>query len=130
MIAKLSKVTAAIWLLLALMLGAWQILYSDRNDPKNLRYVLWKHGLASFDLDQACATMSHDAPDTLVLGKSKAEIEQKFGYLTSPAMAGPYYAHAYYSQWKGMDAAYIRHSPWLVVFHDGKATQLVLVKGL
>ena len=115
----------------ALMLGLWQASYGSQDDPKNLRYLLWKMGIASMDLDQVCATMSHDSSDKLVLGKSKAQLEQRFGFLTKPENAEPYLDESYKNSWfSGKDVLFIRHSPWAIVFENGKATNLILVKGV
>jgi hypothetical protein len=130
MLARLSKAAAFIGALLALTLGAWQISYPDHNDPKNLRYTFWKRGLASFDLDQACGTMIEDRnARSLVIGKSKEQLQGRSGFLTRPSEAGPYLERAYAVHGKGQDAAYIRRSPWLVIFHGGRATDLILMKG-
>jgi len=113
------------------MLGLWQIAYPDHSDPKNLRYQLWKMRCATFNLDEACGTMIGDTSrEKLVLGKSKSQLEQRFGFLTKPEEAGPYLGGFYKkSSWNGRDVLFIRHSPWMVVFENGKASDLVLVKG-
>ena len=75
--------------------------------------------------------MSHDAPDKLVLGKSKDQLEQRFGFLTKPEDVGPYLDGFYKTSWmNGKDVLFIRHSPWAVVFENGKASDLILVKGV
>ncbi len=62
------------------MIGGWVALYPSSNDPKNIRYVLWKAHLLAWDLDLATYALAFD-PDRngLVLGKTKSELEGKFG---------------------------------------------------
>jgi len=68
--------------------------------------------------------------DKLVLGKTKVQLEEKFGYLLIPTEASEYLRHYYQkSSWDGRDVFFIRQSPWMVVFDHDKATTLVLIKG-
>jgi len=49
-------------ILLLLVFDTWLGIYSDDVDPKDIYYVLWKHGLNnSMNLDSALGAMSHDA---------------------------------------------------------------------
>ena len=121
-----------ILLVLILLIGAgWLAMYPNTSDPKNVRYVLWKIGLPVLDIDKAAGTMIGDTHrDRLVLGKTKEHLRGRFGYLLGPNEAKPY-LRAFYlnSVWKDRDVLFIRMSPWMVVFDDGVATRLVLVKG-
>ena len=110
--------------------GVWAFTYPE-PDPKNIKYVLWKHGLYRMDLDTASVTMIGDANrDILVLGKSKVELRKKFGYLSTLSEASTYLRGCYENyDWKSMDVLFIRKSPWMIVFSGHKATQLVLIKG-
>jgi hypothetical protein len=108
----------------------WTVTYPE-PDPKNIKYVLWKHGLYGMDLDTASQTMIGDAKrEMLVLGKTKVELRGKFGYLSTLSEASPYLRGCYEnSDWKGTDVLFIRKSPWMIVFSGDKATNLVLIKG-
>ncbi len=110
---------------------AWLVVYPSTNDPRNLRYQLWKMGLAKIDLDVATGTMVGDkASNNLVLGKTKNDLKRKFGILLTPDEAGPYLRQFYrQSTWNNQDVVFLRSSNWMVVFNEGKATNLVLVKG-
>jgi|SRR5580692_1756366 hypothetical protein len=110
--------------------GVWALAYPE-PDPKNIKYVLWKHGLYRMDLDTASDTMIGDANrEILVLGKTKVELREKFGYLSSLSEASLNLRGCYEnSDWKGMDVLLIRKSPWMIVFSGDKATKLVLIKG-
>lgn len=104
-------------------------MYPSTNDPKNIRYVLWKRGLYALNPDVALGTMIADRDrDHLVLGKSKEQLKGKFGYLLSPEQVSEYYRSVYRERGYH-DAVFLRNSPWMVVFSDGKASQLVLIKG-
>jgi len=109
----------------------WALTYPSSSDPKSIQYVFWKHGLYKMNLDLATGTMIGDANrDKLVIGKTKAQLRDKFGYLSALADASEYLRGCYQSSgWKGMDVLFIRQSPWMIVFVKGKATQLVLIKG-
>jgi hypothetical protein len=112
-------------------LAAWALTYPSANDPKNPRYVFWKAGLYGMNPDIATETMIGDSGrDKIVVGKTKLQLRNKFGYLVAPADASPYLMGCYKtSPWKDRDALFIRKSPWMVVFDGERATDLVLVKG-
>jgi hypothetical protein len=105
--------------------------YPSASDPKNIEYVFWKAGLYRLNPDTAVETMIGDASrDKLVLGKTKIELRNKFGYLVKPGDASEYLRGCYEnSSWKDKDVLFIRQSPWMIVFDGDRATSLVLVKG-
>src|SRR5882762_12013537 len=114
---------------LVILLGGWEVTYPSPGDPKNIRYVLWKAGLYKMDLDLATGTMVGDpARDKLVIGKTEAALQSRFGYLLTPLDASPY-LKACSSPWKDRKVLFIRNSPWMVVFNGDKVTELVLIKG-
>ena len=68
--------------------------------------------------------------EKLVLGKTKAQLREKFGYLSTLSEVSPYLSGCYQnSGWKGRDVLFIRKSPWMIVFNGDEATELVLIKG-
>jgi hypothetical protein len=96
-VTKLLRRTLILTLTLsiALLIG-WVLTYPSDNDPKNIKYVLWRIGLYKMDLDTATGTMIADAGrKKLVVGKTKAQLRQKFGYLLTPAEAHPYMGSCY-----------------------------------
>ena len=101
------------------------------GDPKNFTYLLWKAGFANIDLDLAADTMIGDAHrDELVLGKTKAQLEKKFGYTLTREQITPYLRGCSQAPpWRDRNVLFIRRSPWMVVFDNYKATELVLIKG-
>jgi hypothetical protein len=113
-----------------LLIGLWFAMYPDRDDPKNIHYVLWKWQLASFDRDRALGIMTHDSADSLVVGKAEEELRKRFGYLNSIEEADSYVRYCYFnSPWYGKNVKMLRNSNWMVVFKNGRAAELVLVKG-
>jgi hypothetical protein len=108
----------------------WIVVYPE-PDPKNIKYVLWKHGLYRMNLDAASDTMIGDANrEMLVLGKTKVELQEQYGYLSTLSEASPYLRGCYEnSHWQGADVLFIRKSPWMIVFSGDKAKELVLLKG-
>jgi hypothetical protein len=123
-------VASALMFLIAVVIG-WAAIYPSDSDPKNIKYVLWKNGLYGMNLDTATGTMIGDGNrEKLVLGKTRAQLREKFGYLSKPADVSQYLRGCYQtSAWKDGDALFIRNGPWMVVFHGDKATELVLIKG-
>jgi hypothetical protein len=109
---------------------AWAALY-PAPDPKNLRYVLWKAGLPTIDPDLALDSMVADRhPEHLVVGRTPEELRTRFGSLTPLRTASPYLrgCHAN-SSWSKSEVVFLRSSPWMVVLEDGRARDLVLIKG-
>lgn len=110
---------------------AWVLTYPD-GDPKNIKYVFWKAGLYRMNLDMAVGTMIGDGGgrDKLVVGKTREQLRNRFGYLLRPADASQYLRGCYQnSAFKDSEVLFIRRSPWMVVFNGDKATRLVLIKG-
>ncbi len=126
----------------ALTLGffrLWIATYPDAGDPKNLAYVLWKHGLNSdMNLDMALGTMTHDTwAVNRVLGLSAAELQGRFGYTKTYEQARPYLQLCDNSDATGElgnhplghDVLFLRDDAWMVITRDGRAVDLVLCKG-
>jgi hypothetical protein len=68
--------------------------------------------------------------DKLVVGKTKTQLQDKFGSLLSPTDISPYLRGCYQNSfWKDREVLFIGQSSWMVVFDVDKATNLVLVKG-
>jgi hypothetical protein len=127
----LAKIVAlALAFFVAVVIG-WAATHPSLSDPKNIKYVLWKNGLYEMNLDAATDTMIGDGSrEKLVIGKSKVQLRERFGYLSTPADVSQYLRGCYQtSAWKSSDALFIRNSPWMVIFDGDKATELVLIKG-
>ena len=124
-------ISVIIVVVVVVFFGGWAMTNPSSSDPKNMKYVLWKAGLYKVSLEQATTAMVGDRNrDELVVGKTKAQLKEKFGSLLSPADASPYLRACYQnSAWKGKDVLFIRESSWMVVFDGDRATNLVLVKG-
>ena len=125
------RIVIILFALLVVCIVGWALMYPSSSDPKNIKYVLWKAGLYRVDVDVATTVMIGDpSRDKLVLGKTKAQLRDRFGSLLSPAEASPYLRGCYQnSPWKDRNVLFIEHSSWMVVFDDDKASKLVLVKG-
>lgn len=115
---------------IAVVIG-WALTYPSESDPKNIKYVLWKIGLYRMNLDTATGTMIGDAGrEKLIEGKTKTQLREKFGYLSTPSAAHPYMKSCYMeSPWKDREVLFIRKGPWMVVLEGEKVTHLVLCKG-
>jgi hypothetical protein len=109
----------------------WAWTYPSESDPKNIKYVLWKVGLYRMNLDKATGTMIGDGNrEKLVVGKTKSQLQERFGYLSTPADMPSYLRGCYQnSSWKNRDALFIRKSQWMIVFDGDRASELILIKG-
>src|ERR1700685_2283719 len=121
------RIAALALTFLAAVIIVWALSFPSDADPKNIKYVLWKNGLYEMNLDAATNTMIGDGNrEKLVIGKSKVQLREKFGYLSTPADVSQYLRGCYQtSAWKDRDALFIRNSPWMVIFDGDKATELV-----
>lgn len=144
-IAFAAFFTGAGAILSLLVFYTWLGTYPDDVDPKNIYYVLWKHGLNNnMNLDSAVAAMSHDVrPVRRVKGLTEGQLKARFGYIRTLSEVTPYYQACYFTPGtftlenadhaeiaaKSEDAFFLRDSPWMVVMKNGKAADLVLCKG-
>jgi hypothetical protein len=116
--------------LLVFSMALWVAAYPGRYDPKNFRYVLWKAGVYSMDLDGATAVMVHDAgARALVVGKTRRQLRNRFGVLLPLEQVTPYLRRGHELYWKDKEVLFIRRSPWMIVFNGDRAVDLVLMKG-
>jgi hypothetical protein len=124
------RILTGVFAVLFIFLAAWVLTYPD-GDPKNIKYVFWKAGLYRMNLDAAAVTMIGDGGrDKLVVGKTKAQLRNEFGYLLTPDDASQYLRGCYQnSDWKSKEVLFIRRSPWMIAFEGDRATSLVLIKG-
>jgi hypothetical protein len=67
---------------------AWVLTYPDGN-PKNIKYVFWKAGRYRMNLDMAAGTKIGDGGGRvkLVVGKTREQLRDRFGYLLRPSDA-------------------------------------------
>jgi len=81
---KIAVVIVSVEVLLIVgIYGGWVALYPEEYDPKNMHYVMWKHGLSRhINLDDAVGGMTHDTWAVyIVKGMSKEQLNQRFGYI-------------------------------------------------
>ena len=116
----------------------WIAMYPDAGDPKNLSYVLWKHGLNSdMDLNAVLGTMTHGADsEELVIGLTPSELQARFGYTKTYDQVSPYLQLCDTPNGTGdrnhpvePDVLYLRGDNYMVVMKNGRAADLVLCKG-
>jgi hypothetical protein len=124
------KISAFILAAVVMFLCGWAITYPG-SDPKGMKYVFWKAGLYNMNASEATDAMVGDAyRDELVIGKTRTQLQKRFGPLISPADASPYLRGCYQnSAWSRRDVSFIANSAWMVVFDSDKSTELILVKG-
>ncbi len=78
---KSHLLTLSLVLTLAVALVVlWNLTYPSPVDSKNMKYVLWKHDLYPMDVNDAMGAMIGDSGrEKLVVGKTKAQLQRKFG---------------------------------------------------
>jgi len=122
------------------VLITWLETYSDAVDPKNIYYVLCKHGLNNnMNIDSALVAMSHDVrPVRQVQGLTREQLKNRFGYTRTLDEATPYLRGCYSTpgaagqvetRGERENVAFLRDSPWMVVIENEKAVNLILCKG-
>ena len=123
------RIGAALLAVVALYFGAWWLHYPS-NDAKSIRYQLWRADIMPMDLDTAMSAFYGDTyRDGLVVGKTEAQVRQRFGYLLTPHQAGPMLeACRAAAPWLKGKALFLRNSWLMAVFNHGVATDLVLMK--
>jgi hypothetical protein len=99
-------------------------------DP-SIRYLAWKHGLIGMDLDRATGEMNLDVHrDSIVIGKTRQQLNEKFGYTNPLEQATPYVKNCLLnSSHADGDVVQLRRSDWVVLMQDGRAVQLISVEG-
>jgi hypothetical protein len=130
-VRKSVKIGLFVTILVFASMVLWFSAHTDDYDPRNLQYVCWKHGFCKIDPQRAIGVMLHDpSAASIVVGKTKGQLAEKFGFTTPLDQASPYLQSCYRgSGFAGKDVAFLRRSDWMVVFADGKVANLVLVKG-
>ncbi len=125
------RILLATLVLVLICFGGWVAIYPSASDPKNFRYVFWKAGLHTLKTDVALGVMVHDADrDKLVVGKTRTQLQERFGLLSKPSEVSQYYRECHETTiWKGRDVLFLSHGPWMVVFDGDNAADLVLCKG-
>ena len=106
------------------------LLRPDPIEATSVRYWAWKHGLVKMNLDRALNEMVNDpGRDSIVLGKTEAELRAKFGFTLPVEQASPYVQYCYKnSQYTKSHVVMLRHSNWMVLMR-GKAAELLRVSG-
>lgn len=116
--------------LIAVVVGLWQATYPDRYDRKSIHYVLWKHHLASMDLDRATSIILNDPDrDAMILGQTQQELARRFGYLKSPAEVRPYLRDYCWAARPGANVMFLHNEDLMIVFTNGRASEAVTCKG-
>ena len=130
-----AVVLLAIGMVLALsIIALWMETYPESEDPKNIYYVLWKHGLnGNMNLDHALSAMTHDSwAVNRVQGLSREQLVTRFGYVRTLEQARPYLRVCYEMQFGSgahNEVVFLRDSNWMVVLENERAVNLVLCKG-
>ena len=127
---KPRRVLVSIAIVVVVVFAAWAVAFPDPRDPKNLRYRGWRLGLCSINLDALQAMVIDNHRDDLVIGKTRDQMVSRFGFVASIDEASQYIKKCYAnSSDRVTPVLFLRHSEWMVRMKDGKAAELVFVKG-
>jgi hypothetical protein len=109
----------------------WVATYPQDDDPKNIKYVLWRHHLNPWmNLNAAAETVIHDQDrERLIVGSSREELRKRFGYMTDPSARSEYFQHCALHAGEHSDALYLRQTDLIVIFRDNHAIEQFLCKG-
>jgi hypothetical protein len=96
-----------------------------------MRYWAWRHGIVNIDLERALDEMANDpGRDSLILGKTESELNDKFGFTLPVEQTSPYIQYCYKnSSYSKTRVLMLRHSNWMVLMKDGRAAELLRVSG-
>ena len=132
MAKRIALTVVAVAILLGLIAVVWTATYPSPTDSKNLKFVLWKHGLYHLEprlvLDGLYAEPNGER---FVLGRSKEEVEAMFGPLVLAKDSPNYIPSCFdHSAWPA-DQTYLvsMNLWWAVVFQNNRAVDFRLVKG-
>jgi len=135
----MTTIVCPAWLLIAFglvaalpaTLGLWVALAPGSDNVHGPRYVLWKAGLLSFNADVVYQAMvaDHDR-EALVLGLSVGELQERFDHLRARAGATADYQQQFSDRlYLDHDILWLGDSPWLVILKNGRAAELLVMKG-
>lgn len=120
-ITVLISATLAFWL--------WWVCANKTGEFHEVQYLLWRNGVFRFDPTVVYYGMIGDKNrEDLVVGLSVSELESKFKLLR-PVDDATSEQEYYSKQLEGQDVRWLGDSHWLVIFKNGRATELRLMKG-
>ena len=113
--------------------GFYVASFYDSGDPRDIHYILWKHGLTrNMNLDTAIAAFYLDVNrDQLIKGATEDQLRARFGYVRRLEQVSPYYQECRDQSpiRREKAAVFLRDTPWMVVMDDHWGSELVLCKG-
>jgi len=134
----LALITTGVVLTLAFF-RLWIATYPEAGDPKNIAFILWKHGLNNdMNLDIAVSTMTHDAwSEKRVIGLTRTELNARFGFTKTYDQVDSYLqlcdapngTEETNTHPAVHDVLFLRNQDYMVRMQNGRAIDLVLCKG-
>ncbi len=112
--------------------GFWTVSYPDAYDSKNMKHVLWKHGLYHLNSASVLSGLAADPQrDQFVIGRSKEEIEAILGPLVPIRTSGHYIPSCWTNaRWPEDHIFFVdKDYWWYVVFAKGRAVEFNVAKG-
>jgi len=130
-VVRFGQILGLVILFVIVVFGAWWAIYPG-PDPKGFEYIGWRLGLPTLRTDEALGVMVGDHHGrNLVIGKTQGELLKRFGYLLTLDQANSYYRRYCVNpaDYVGKEVFMLRQSNWMVVMQNGRAVDLVLLKG-
>jgi hypothetical protein len=129
---RIARVATAVAVFLVAIPLVWYGLYPEPYDPKNIGFVLWKHGLNPYEnLGDALAAIRHGDLIDESVGHTEADLRVRWGYLTTPHQRGGTLEDCYNNtpSIKAKEKAlFLRDSWYLATFTLGKVDDVVHMK--
>jgi hypothetical protein len=112
------------------LVALWWALFPDKYDRKNPHYVAWKYHLLPMEGSRAASIVAIDADrDRLVLGKTKEELQQRFGFVLTVDQVRPYLRVYCAATRPGKDVLFLNSNDLMVVMNQGRAVEIIVCKG-
>jgi hypothetical protein len=125
------KILRLILAALSVLIAIGVVVYAAEPDDSHysFRYQLWKRGRYSFRDGFKGAFMADASRESMVLGRTRQELAEKFAPLAEGRKNEAHWSD-FYRRFRADDEfIWLWGSNWLVVLRDGKAIYLNYLKG-
>jgi hypothetical protein len=99
------------------------------NSHHSVRYQIWKHGYQPFRNGFKDAFMTDPDRDSMVIGKTREELEKAFPPLAYGKRNEKYWSGVYARFRQDDQFVWLWRTNWLVVLRNGRAICLNYIKG-
>jgi hypothetical protein len=127
-IIQIASLAVAITVALAgALLGVWWALIPGPDNQHCPRYVLWKYGIYPLDTNVVYECLILDTNrNSLVVGLTESQLQRRFKHLRTRETADD--RQRFYNPDLPPDVRWLSDSSWVVLFTNGVASELRLIK--